>query len=559
MQRDLKALSGKAYDVLVIGGGVYGAWIAYDSALRGFSVALVDKQDFGSATSSNSLKIIHGGLRYLQHGDIRRMRTSIRERNVLMRIAPHLVHPLPFLLPTYRNFAQSKHVMSLAFAMNRLLGSNGKRSSAPQKQLPPGKIVSREECLQWLPGMDTGRLTGGALWYECQVHNTERMILSILRSAHEAGADLANYVAMTGSIKNGSRITGVILRDVLSGEEFQVKAKVFVNASGPWVSNVVALFSDSSGGRKVPLSKAINLVVKRQLVTRGAVGITSKTSLRDHDAFIRTGKRLLVLTPWNSHTVIGTAHSPFSRSPEDLDVTEEEIGGFIQEINRAYPPASLKREEVTFIHRGLLPMNGNHGSTANVSLLKKHKVYDHAKTDGSDGLISVVGVKLTEARYVAEKVTDYLAKKLQKMTPRSNTAERPIHGGHIGQFDKFIEEEGRRCKTPLGPKLTRRLLCNYGSAYSEVIKHTEKDSSLCQSVGDTSPVTKAEVLHGVRQEMAVKLADVVMRRTALGTAGHPGKASIKTCATIMAKELNWNERRVQKEIEDVDTLFSARS
>jgi glycerol-3-phosphate dehydrogenase len=358
MKRNLPELSRNIYDVLVIGGGIYGAWTAWDAALRGLSVALLDKKDFGSANSSNSLKVIHGGLRYLQHADFRRLRRSIVERTVLMSVAPHIVHPLPFLMPTYGHFMKSKEIMSLALMVNDLVGFDRSWLKDPQKRLPRGRVVSKDECLQLFPGVNEERLTGGAIWYDCQMYNSERMLFSILRSAEKAGATLANYVEVTGFIKKGRRVAGVKVRDVLNDEELAIYAKIVVNTSGPWVDNVLRLLNGNHQNPGVLLSKAMNLVVKRQIIPKYAVGLWSKCRFKDEDAILSKGSRLIFIIPWREFSLIGTTHVRYEGDPNNFMITEKDIQDFITELNAAYPAAALEREDVSFVHGGLLPMNG---------------------------------------------------------------------------------------------------------------------------------------------------------------------------------------------------------
>ncbi len=209
MQRDLTELARKEFDLLVIGGGIYGAFVAWDAALRGLSVAMIEKGDFGHATSSNTLRVIHGGLRYLQYGNIPRMRRSIAERTAFMRIAPHLVHPLPFLIPTYGHWRESKALLSLALSLNELIGFDRNRLADPQKHLPRGRVISRDECRRLIPGVSDRGLTGGLMYYDCQMYDSERLILAVARSAAQAGAALANYVEATKFLRNGARVDGI--------------------------------------------------------------------------------------------------------------------------------------------------------------------------------------------------------------------------------------------------------------------------------------------------------------------------------------------------------------
>jgi glycerol-3-phosphate dehydrogenase len=555
MKRDIAQLSGKVYDVLIIGGGIYGAWAAWDAALRGLSVALVDKGDFGSATSSNTMKIIHGGLRYLQQADFRRMRESIRERTILMEVAPYLVHPIPFLMPTYGHFMKSKEIMSLALMINGIIGFDRNRLNDPQKCIPRGLVISKSECIRLFPGVNQKGLTGGAIWYDCQVYNSERMILSILRSAEKAGVALANYVEATGFLKDGNCVKGVKARDVLTNDEIDVRAKVVVNTSGPWVNDVLQLLNDNYKNPGILLSKAMNIVVNRQLIPKYAVGVSSPFKLKKGDSMVNKGSRLLFITPWREYSLIGTTYIPFNNNPNNLTITEADIQDFIDEANKAYPAASLKREDISFVHGGLLPMDSSSGGE--VRLTKKYQIWDHAKFGGIEGLISVVGVKYTTARAVIEKAIDLVFKKLGKKTPRCLTHVARIHGGHIERFNDFLAQETRKRERGLDTEVIRHLVYNYGSEYPRVFKYIDDNSNWRQTLDRSSQVIKAEVVYGIREEMAQKLTDVVFRRTELGSAGNPGEIVLKTCAAIMAKELDWDEARIQSEIKEVKAVFSS--
>lgn len=558
MKRNLAELSNNTYDVLIVGGGIYGAWTALDAALRGLSVVLVEKGDFGSATSSNSLKVIHGGLRYLQHADFRRLRRSIRERTTLMRIAPHIVHPLPFLIPTYGHFMRSKEIMSLALMINDVVGFDRNRIKDPEKHLPNGHIVSKEECLRLLPGIDDKGLTGGAIWYDSQMYNSERMLLSVIKSAERAGAIVANYVKVIGFLKDDNRITGVKAKDVLTEEELDIRAKIVVNTSGPWIDHVLRPLNGNFRNQRFLPSKTMNLVVKRQLLPTYAVGISSKFEFRDKDAIVSKGSRLLFIVPWREFSLIGTVHTPYDGSPDEFRVTEEDIQKFMGEVNETYPPAALQREDISFFHGGLLPINESSSSSGEVSLVKQYKIYDHEKDDGVGGLVSVVGVKYTEARNVAEKAVDLVFKKLGTKPPRSLTDTKPIYGGQIELFNDFIAQEVAKKPYGMSSEIVRHLVYNYGSEYPQVLKYIDENPGWKQTIGDKSQVIKAEVIHGIREEMAEKLADVVLRRTELGSASNPGNETLNVCAALMANELDWDTARIGREVEEVKSIYSTK-
>ena len=242
---------------MVVGAGVYGAATAWDASLRGLSVALIDKADFGSGTSFNNLKTIHGGIRYLQHADFKRMRESVRERRNLMRIAPHLVHPLPFLVPTYRGgFMKSRAVMRMALVVNDLVSWDRNRLDDRQKHLPAGRALGRDECLQLAPGLESENLTGGVLWHDAQMHNSDRLTLSFVLSAAEEGAVVANFVEATNLIRARGRVVGVQARDALEDADgLEIRGKLVVkrlrsmgrSAHGLRASAVSFLESDELG------------------------------------------------------------------------------------------------------------------------------------------------------------------------------------------------------------------------------------------------------------------------------------------------------------------------
>lgn len=555
MKRDLERLANKTFDVLIIGGGIYGVCAAWDAALRGLTVALVEKSDFGSATSSNSLKIIHGGLRYLQHADFKRMRESISERKVLMRIAPHLVHPLPCVVPTYGHGIRGKEAMALALFINDLVGFDRSGLPDPEKALPRGRVISKEECKKLIPGIGENGLTGGAIWYDCQVYNSERMLLSILHSAYDVGAVVANYVEMVGFKINGSRITGILAKDVLTGDEFEVKAKIVINNSGPWVNNILNELNGRILKPKVRLSAAMNLVLRRQLIPKYGVGIWSKSRFKDDDGFVRKGSRLLFITPWRDYSLIGTTHVPYEGDPGEFKVRENDIESFIEEVNEAYPMANLKREDVSFFYGGMLPIDGINQKTGDVTLLKHYRIIDHKIKNGIDGLVSVIGVKYTTARDVAEKTIDFVFEKLRNAAQKSLTSITPIFGGNIKRFEDFLNQEKSNAPKGLKKDIVEHLVYNHGSEYQRILRYIDENPEWAQPVQDTSQVLKAEVIYSIREEMALKLSDVFRRRTELGSAGNPGNASLKACAEIMAEELGWDNSRVQKEIEETEAIY----
>ena len=550
MKRAIAKLSNRKFDILIIGGGIYGVCAAWDATLRGLSVALVEQDDFGSATSSNSLKIIHGGLRYLQHSDLKRMRESIHERRILMKIAPHQVHPLPCMMPTYGHGMKGREVMAAALLINDLVGFDRNGLDDPQKNLPQGRTISREECKQHLPGIDDDGLTGGALWYDCQVYNSERLLLSFLHSAVAAGAEAANYVKVTDFLIKDNRILGVKAQDLLDDNQFEIRADLVINNSGPWVNSTLGLMNGRRPDTQVLLSKAMNLVIRRQLFSKFAVGMPSKFEFVDNDAVINKGSRLLFITPWRNYSLVGTTHVPYDGDPKDFRITEKDIQEFIDEVSEAYPAAGLTRDDVCYCYGGLLPMESVNPHSGDVTLVKKYMILDHKELDNLAGFMSVVGVKYTTARDVAAKSIDLAMKKLNKPFHSSPGEHLPVYGGDMEKFDDYLTGEVKKNPKGLQPEITRHLIKNYGTAYSDILNYLDEAPELACTLDHKSEVVGAEVIHGIREEMAQKLIDVVRRRTELGSAGNPGDKAIEKCAELMSEELGWDSVRKKSEIDE---------
>jgi glycerol-3-phosphate dehydrogenase len=292
------------------------------------------------------------------------------------------------------------------------------------------------------------------------------------------------------------------------------------------------------------LSKAFNLLTNRQLIAENAVGVYSRGRFKDRDAILDKGSRLLFITPWHNRSLIGTAHLPYPADPDDFQVTGAEIQDFISEINDACPAARIAMKDIERVYGGLLPADADKNG---VQLLREHQLYDHRKDDHIDGFLSVKGVKFTEARYVAEETVNAVFRKLGCTPPKSQTTVTPIYGGQIEHFEKFVCQE-TRLRRELSADVVRTLIMQYGSAYREIFKYLQNPNE----VGDTNlGLTRAEVIHSIREEMAQKLADVVSRRTTLALPGRLTEKSLSICASVMAQELAWNEERMRREIAQV--------
>ena len=553
MRRDTTVLANKDFDVIVVGAGIYGAAVAWDAVCRGLRVALIDKGDFGGRTSSNSLKIMHGGLRYLQQLDFKRMRESVRERMISMRIAPHLVHPLGCVMPTYGHMMKGKEVMFVGLLMNDIISLDRNQLGDPEKTIPMGRVISRDECLRLIPGIDANRITGGAFWTDAQVYNTERYILSFILSSVERGTVAANYVGAESLLLRKGRVEGVKAVDMLTGDKWDIRARMVINTCGGWVDDILQEVNKDYS--RVNLSTAMNLVINRKLLPECAAGIVAKFEHKRSNGSVYQGTRVLFMTPWRNVTLVGTYHLPFNRTPDTLCVTEGEIQTFLKEVNTAFKEDPVLRKDISFFYKGFLPYDGVNEKTGEVILTKHYSMHDHLKEEGLEGIITVVGVKFTTARDVAERAVDLVFKKLGKKSPPCETTSTPLFGGEIELFDDFLADASDRSSV-VSPDVIRHLIFNYGSKYTCIVENGTENTDLYELVQGSSEVIKAEVVHGIREEMALKLTDIVLRRTDLGSAGNPGDQALKTCAEIMAGELGWDNNKIQEELEEAKGIYT---
>jgi glycerol-3-phosphate dehydrogenase len=475
VRRDLGELAAREHDLVVVGGGAYGAAAAWDAATRGLSVALVEREDFGAGASWNSLKTIHGGMRYLQKMDLRRLRASARERSVLLRLAPALVRPLPFFVPTYGHGRTGREAIAIGIRLNDWLTRDRNDGLPPSHRIPPGRVMGKAEALRLLPGLEPRGLTGAALYHDAQASSTERLTLAFVHAAADAGARCANHLEATGLLRAGGRVAGVAARDTLTGARLEVRARAVLNAAGPWADELLSAF----GVRRAPapLLRARNLVLRQAPVAPFAVGG-------------RSSGRFLFLVPWEGRTILGTSYEPAERAPSDPMA-------FLDEGARAFPWAGLQRGDVALVHEGLVPGRGGADGLSTTP-----RLHDHEVEDGLAGLVSVQGVKYTTARPVAEEAVDLVARRLGRSVAPGRTAQGPLPKAR--PLDGPLEERARRA---------------------------------------------------ARDEMALTLADAVLRRLDLGTAGRPAAADLDTVGRAMFAELGWDAARLGRERAELDRAF----
>ncbi|MEZ5294010.1 MAG: FAD-dependent oxidoreductase [Vicinamibacterales bacterium] len=538
MQRDLRGLADATFDLVVVGAGIYGALAAWDAARRGLRVALVDRGDFGGATSANSMRTLHGGLRSLQSLNVVQMRRFIRERRAMASMAPHLVDPLPFCVPTAHHPTRNALALGVALAVTDAVGWDRNDGIAdPALRLPRGRVVSRTECLRLNPLVDAAGVTGGAVWYDYQMRHAERLLLAAVRSAAGLGAVVANYVDARGLALAGGRVAALQARDVLTSETWDIRTRAVLNATGPWAAAVVRTLTGAPDGPAPRLSRAMNLVVARVTDHHACGGVV--------------GGRMLLAVPWRDVTIVGTSHDPHAGGADEEYGTPDHVQALLRDVQLAFPRAGIGPGTIRLVHKGLLPMVAARGSS--VALLKESAVVDHTG-DGRPGLVSIFSVRYTTAGHTARQAIDVVCRQIGVGAPAPVTPLRAASAA-FDTVDALVTEARRRPVPGATADLRERLARAYGSDWAEVASGAGVQPADLTPLSAACPVTRAEVLHAVRNECAVTLADVLLRRTDAGTAGHPGPDAVREAARAMAGELDWSPEREATERLDVDRRY----
>ena len=536
--RDLTRLERAPYDLLVVGGGIYGLASAYDAASRGLSVALVEAGDFGSGASFNHQKTAHGGLRSLGSGHLGRARESIRERRALARIAPWFLRPLPFLIGTYRSAFKNRLALRAAFRVDTWLGRHRNDGVEPELQLPAPRLVSLAATLRLFPGVNPEGLTGGAQWYDYQMVESDRLTIAFAAAADRAGADLANHVQAVEALRDGGRIAGMVVRDAFSGRTMAVRARVTLNAAGSRAGEIMAMFGVR---RPFPLVKAMNLVTSKRAsdMALGAPGPTG---------------RMLTLVPWRGRAIVGTSQSAALVEPGDTSVSPEEIEALIADANYAFPALHLSRADVTLVHRGVVPAAVRADRLPD--LKPAPDVLDHA-SEGAEGALTVAGVKYTTARGVAQRVTDAVAARLGRRVRPSRTSTTTLPGAGIADHEALAIETARDRGIDVPLPHIHHLIRLYAEAAADIVRLMGDRDDLRAPLSAGVETLGAEVVHVIHTEMAVTLADIVVRRTGLGSAGEPPFDAVEACARLAGAELGWDQARMAEEIAAVQRVYTA--
>lgn len=528
-RQNIARLKDETFDILAIGGGITGAGIARDAALRGFSTALVEKGDFASGTSSKSSKLIHGGIRYLENFEFGLVFEASQERRRLRKIAPHLVKPLPFLMPIYRSSKRGYWLIRAGMWLYDILALF--RNVQRHRMLRPQAVAASE------PEVDQRDLAGAARFYDCQVDDA-RLTLATILDASRYGAVVTNYTQVVGLLKDGGRVVGAQVRDVLSGEPFAVHARVTLNATGVWVDEIQRL-DDPGTVQQLRPTKGIHILVPRQRFNnRHAVAFTSPAD-----------GRLMFLVPWGRYALIGTTDTDYQGDLDRVYAESKDVQYVLDAVNSAFPTVKLTRDDIVSTYAGTRPLISEQiASSYKVS--REHKIFDRPS-----GLLSIAGGKLTTYRAMAEQMVDIAAQRLQR-----DFGRKPPHGCCTdkrcldpGDVRRVEADQATLAKQGQAHGLDSEVMCHlvaaYGTDYPRLLELVVSKATLSQRIVADLPYIWAEVPYAVQQEMAMTLSDVLARRTHLLYEDHQqGLDVAEPVAQLMAQDLGWGPDEVARQV-----------
>lgn len=542
MERALKRFSEK-FDILIIGGGISGAAIAHEATLRGLKTALIERKDFGHATSAATSKMIHGGLRYLARMQLGVVRESLRERRLLLQNLPQQAFPLPFVFPVYKGEGTPSFLLNVGLTLYDVLSFDKNELDDPDKHLFNHQWLTPQQVKAMEPGIEQNNLKGAFFYYDVQNLHPHRANLAYVQSAVSRGAVVANYVSLQDFLvsQNGQSVEGVRAKDELNGQEFEIRAQVTVNATGPWGDLILARLKNKPV-RKLIRSKGIHLLVPK---INGDNAITMETQ----DKVTKEKKHFFIL-PWQGYTLLGTTDTPFEHDdPDALRVYRSEAEELLNLVT-SYYPAKLSVDDVLHSYAGIRPLVQEGDSTESYTASRKHEIVDHKKLENLHGLVSVFGGKWTTSRSLAEETLQKILAIYPLKAKRASSHDEPLWGGDFnGRMSYYCNEARQKWSHRFPPELVNRLLEHYGTLYEEILENMQKDEKAYRLLDEKHSLYSGEIAYAVQQEMAVTLDDLLMRRIGLGNMGIPEESLLNKFADEMAALRGWSTEEKQKQIQ----------
>jgi glycerol-3-phosphate dehydrogenase len=507
-------MTGERYDVAVIGAGINGAGIARDAALRGLKVAVIEQDDVCSGTSAISSRLIHGGLRYLEYGEIPLVFESLRERITLRKLAPHLIRPLRISIPIYKGAKRGPLLIRLGMLAYDVLSVG--------KTVPRHDMLDREQMLKSEPGLAGDGLLGAARYFDAQITFVERLVLENLLAAKVAGADILTHTAVTSIDFDADGVASIDCTDVIADKQIDIQARTVINAAGPWVDAVIDTAA-SEVPRLIGGTKGSHIVVKK---FAGAPA----------DAFyveaLQDGRPFFVI-PWNDQYLIGTTDIRFDGDMSEIRASRKEVDYLLTETNRVFPAAQLSEADIQYAYAGVRPLPKQDKGPES-AITRRHIILTNTRIARS--FISIIGGKLTTYRNLAEQAVDRLGKVLGQKLPACRTKDNLLPGAYrIAEArDALTSIDG------LSSAGVERLLGIYGGRAVALIAHARASGQELNCIDSESSVLAAEVSFAVREEMPRSLIDIVYRRMMIGLDADQGRALYNEVATLAAAAFGWS-------------------
>ncbi len=512
----LDRLERRAFDLLIIGGGIVGAGIARDAAMRGLSVALIEQGDFASGTSSKTSKLIHGGLRYLEQGRIRLVAESVREREVLRTIAPEVVNPLSLLLPLYRD--NSRPVWKIRAGLwlyDRFASGNA---------AIPSSLLTADQALAEEPRLSKEGLLAAGRYGDCQMNDARLCLLNVLQ-ASGFGSVCLNYARARALLFAQGQVCGAAVEDILDGQAYEVRAAVVVNATGPWSDAVRRLSTEDAPARLAP-TKGIHLIVPR--ISRNGLFIEAK---RD--------RRMIFVLPWGADaSLIGTTESPVDGPLDALRPQPDEISYLLEEIRRAMPGEGLSERDLIASFAGARPLLTYAGSTSKASR-------EHAIEVDKNSLISILGGKYTTYRRMSQEVTDLVMRSMGRPGERCVTDRVSL----LEEVPELALGPWRSVLDRLGPETVARLIGRYGMDALSVFRLVQQDPALAQPACSHHPYLAAELVHAIRNELACTITDVLARRTGVAWSACHGLEILPSLVKWFEQHAGYSHARMARQVD----------
>lgn len=518
------------YDLIVVGGGINGAGVARDAALRGLKTALIEKGDVASGTTGWSTRLIHGGLRYLEYLEFGLVRESLREREILLKIAPHLVAPLQFTIPLFRGGSRSRSLIQAGMILYDLLSYD--------RSLPGHRMLGAAQFRQVFRSVKADGVVGAAQYYDAQVPRAERLCWETVLSAREAGADIFSYAEATSMRLEQGAIAEIACQDAIDGSTFLIPVgprTVVVNAGGPWVDRVCALAKSMSTPQLMGGTKGSHIVV--DAFSGAPDGAFYTEAQADNRPFF--------IIPWLGRYLIGTTDLRYDGSLDAVKASDAEIDYLLSETNRVIPTAQLARADVQFTYSGVRPLPARpSGSTS--SITRSHSIYDHTR-DGASNLLSLVGGKLTTHRGSSAELVEAACNKLNRSVPPCSTANTPLPGAML-PTDSLVISLRQTYGDRLPAATLSYLFSIYGKQTERVLALADESPDLLDPIAATQPDIKAQVVFAIRAEMARTMLDITLRRTAMAISSEYGRDVLPGIASVLQTHCGWSQEKCDHDI-----------